>query len=127
MGFARQGVWVMGYHGLMGYGVQIPAHQLGGPKKAMGFQGLWVIRSMGYKGFNCNPWPHSTSIQKEPTLSVGLNSLIKLNQLQSRLKKLAMLPMVVSIDVRGELPFFYNSLPSLGPLLDNETHTNPYP
>ena len=49
MGFARQGVWVMGYHGLMGYGVQIPAHQLGGPKKlwdfrGYGLSGAWVTR-----------------------------------------------------------------------------------
>ena len=32
MGFARQGLWVMGYCGLMGYGLQIPAYQLGGTK-----------------------------------------------------------------------------------------------
>ena len=42
MGFAHQGLWVMGYHGLMGYGVQIPAHQLGGPKMA------WVFRGYGF-------------------------------------------------------------------------------
>ena len=49
MGFAHQGVWVMGYHRLMGYGVQIPAHQLGGPKKlwdfrGYGLSGAWVTR-----------------------------------------------------------------------------------
>ena len=49
MGFAHQGVWDMGYHGLMGYGVQIPAHQLGGPKKlwdfrGYGLSGAWVTR-----------------------------------------------------------------------------------
>ena len=49
MGFAHQGVWVMGYHGLMGYGVQIPAHQLGGPKnlwdfRGYGLSGAWVTR-----------------------------------------------------------------------------------
>ena len=31
----------MGYSGLMGYGMQIPAHQLGGPIV------LWVIRGYG--------------------------------------------------------------------------------
>jgi len=32
----------MGYSGLMGYGMQIPAHQLGGPIV------LWVIRGYGF-------------------------------------------------------------------------------
>ena len=49
MGFARQGLWVTGYCGLMGYGLQIPAHQLGGPKMAWDFRGYglseaWVTR-----------------------------------------------------------------------------------
>ena len=49
MGFARQGLWVTGYCGLMGYGLQIPAHQLGGPKMAWDFRGYglseaWVKR-----------------------------------------------------------------------------------
>ena len=49
MGFACQGLWVMGYCGLMGYGLQIPAHQLGGPKMAWDFRGYglseaWVKR-----------------------------------------------------------------------------------
>ena len=49
MGFARQGLWVMGYCRLMGYGLQIPAHQLGGPKMAWDFRGYglseaWVKR-----------------------------------------------------------------------------------
>ena len=39
----------MGYCGLMGYGLQIPAHQLGGPKMAWDFRGYglseaWVKR-----------------------------------------------------------------------------------
>ena len=38
MGFAREGVWVMGYCGPMGYGVHFPAHQVGGRP------GLWVKR-----------------------------------------------------------------------------------
>ena len=42
MGFSFQGVWVMGYCGLMGYGLQIPANQLGGPNF------LWVIRGYGF-------------------------------------------------------------------------------
>ena len=41
MGFARGGVWVIGYCGLMGYGVEIPAHQVGGREK------LWDIRVYG--------------------------------------------------------------------------------
>ena len=49
MGFACQGLWVTGYCGLMGYGLQIPAHQLGGPKMAWDFRGYglseaWVRR-----------------------------------------------------------------------------------
>ena len=49
MGFACQGVWVMGYHGLMGYGVQTPTYQPGGPKKLWDFRdyglsGAWVMR-----------------------------------------------------------------------------------
>ena len=49
MGFACQGLWVTGYCGLMGYGLQIPAHQLGGPKMAWDFRGYglseaWVKR-----------------------------------------------------------------------------------
>ena len=39
MGFAHQGLWVTGYRGLMGYGMKIPAHQLGGPKMAWDFRG----------------------------------------------------------------------------------------
>ena len=39
----------MGYCGLMGYGLQIPAHQLGGPKwvwdfRGYGLSGAWVKR-----------------------------------------------------------------------------------
>ncbi|KAF8953544.1 hypothetical protein BDZ97DRAFT_1712975 [Flammula alnicola] len=41
MGFGRGGVWIMGYRGLMGYGLKIPAHRLGGPKN------LWDIRGYG--------------------------------------------------------------------------------
>ena len=41
MGFAREGVWVMGYCGPMGYGVHFPAHQVGGRP------GLWVKRGYG--------------------------------------------------------------------------------
>ena len=41
MGFARKGVWVLGYCGPMGYGVHFPAHQVGG------WPGLWVKRSYG--------------------------------------------------------------------------------
>jgi hypothetical protein len=41
MGFGRGGVWVMGYWGFMGYGVQNPVHRLGGLKK------LWDIRGYG--------------------------------------------------------------------------------
>ena len=41
MGFACEGVWVMGYCGPMGYGVHFPAHQVGG------WPGLWVKRGYG--------------------------------------------------------------------------------
>ena len=41
MGFGPGGVWVMGYCGLMGYGVQIPANQVGGPEM------LWYFRVYG--------------------------------------------------------------------------------
>ena len=41
MGFAREGVWVMGYCGPMGYGMHFPAHQVGGRP------GLWVKRGYG--------------------------------------------------------------------------------
>jgi hypothetical protein len=49
MVFAHQGLWVTHYCGLMGYVVQLPAHQLGGPKKVW----LWFSRSMGYESFDC--------------------------------------------------------------------------
>ena len=41
MGFGPEGVWVMGYWGLMGYGVQIPVNQVGGPEM------LWYFRVYG--------------------------------------------------------------------------------
>jgi hypothetical protein len=41
MGFAREGVWVMGYCRLMGYGMHFPAHQVGGQAE------LWDIRGYG--------------------------------------------------------------------------------
>ena len=49
MGFCRGGVWVMSYCGLMGYGVQLPAHQGSGPKNVLDFRGYglwqaWVMR-----------------------------------------------------------------------------------
>ncbi|KAF9473319.1 hypothetical protein BDN70DRAFT_817399 [Pholiota conissans] len=44
MGFSRQGVWLIGYCGPMGYGLQIPAHQAGGSIY------LWVIRGYGLSG-----------------------------------------------------------------------------
>jgi hypothetical protein len=49
MGFCPEGVWVMGYCGLMGYGVQFPAHRGGGPKNVWDFRGYglwqaWVMR-----------------------------------------------------------------------------------
>jgi len=46
MGFALEGVCVMDYCGLIGFGMKFPANQLGGPK-TMGFKGLRVIGSMG--------------------------------------------------------------------------------
>jgi len=49
MGFALEKLWVMGYHVFMGYGSEIPAYQVGGPKNAWGLRGyglshLWVKR-----------------------------------------------------------------------------------
>ena len=41
MGFGPEGVWVMGYCRLMGYGVQFPAYQVGGLKK------VWDIKGYG--------------------------------------------------------------------------------
>lgn len=41
MGFGQRGVWAMGYCGLMSYGVQFPAHRVGGPEI------LWVLRVYG--------------------------------------------------------------------------------
>jgi len=51
MGFAWDMLWVMGYCGLMGYGMQIPAHQLGGPIvqwdiRGYGLPQVWVKRSL---------------------------------------------------------------------------------
>ena len=49
MGFAREGVWFMGYCGPMGYGVHFPAHQVGGRprlcvKRGYGLPEVWVKR-----------------------------------------------------------------------------------
>ena len=49
MGFAFEGVWVMDYCGLMGYGVQIPANQVGGSERlwdfgVYGLSRVWVKR-----------------------------------------------------------------------------------
>ena len=49
MGFCPGGVWVMGYCGLMGHGLQFPAHRGGGPKNVWDFGGYglwqaWVMR-----------------------------------------------------------------------------------
>ena len=41
MGFSRKRVWGMGYSGPMGYGLRIPANQLGG------WRGLWDVRGYG--------------------------------------------------------------------------------
>ena len=49
MGFASGGVWGMAYCRPMGYGVQFPAHQVGGrlelwDKRGYGLPGVWVKR-----------------------------------------------------------------------------------
>jgi len=41
MGFGLPVLWVMGYEGIMGYGPNFPANQVGNSKK------LWVIREYG--------------------------------------------------------------------------------
>ncbi|KAF8802556.1 hypothetical protein BYT27DRAFT_7112011, partial [Phlegmacium glaucopus] len=42
MGFAHRRVWIMGYCGPMGYGIQFPANQVGGQPE------LWDIRGYGF-------------------------------------------------------------------------------
>ncbi len=64
MGFSFQGVWIMGYCGLMGYGLQIPANQLGGSNFSMGYEGLWVFTGMGYEGFDCISVDHFPIVHK---------------------------------------------------------------
>ena len=60
MGFAREGVWVMGYCGPMGYGMHFPAHQVGGRpglwvKRGYGLPEVWVKRgSTVYPFFTCD-------------------------------------------------------------------------
>ena len=49
MGFFGQGVWIIGYRGLMGYGMGIPAYQSRRITPLWGFGGyglftLWVMR-----------------------------------------------------------------------------------
>ncbi|KAF8814357.1 hypothetical protein BYT27DRAFT_7014425, partial [Phlegmacium glaucopus] len=43
MGFAHRRVWIMGYCGPMGYGIQFPANQVGGQPE------LWDIRGYGFR------------------------------------------------------------------------------
>ncbi|KAF9476183.1 hypothetical protein BDN70DRAFT_812686 [Pholiota conissans] len=57
MGFSRQGVWLIGYCGPMGYGLQIPAHQAGGSIylwviRGYGLSGVWVMRGSTVLGKN---------------------------------------------------------------------------
>jgi hypothetical protein len=49
MGFPSRGPWVIGYEGVMGYGFEIPAYQLGNSKILWGMgeygvSGVWVRR-----------------------------------------------------------------------------------
>ncbi len=48
MGFAGEGLWGMGYDGLMGYGTQIPAYQLGGLTLLWGIGGFAVMGYLRY-------------------------------------------------------------------------------
>ena len=55
MGYVCHGVWVMGYCGPMGYGVEFPANGLGGWKKLWGKRGyglreVWVRRGLTVYG-----------------------------------------------------------------------------
>ena len=48
-GIFQQRLWVIGYEGIMGYGSNFPAHQIGGMKKlwgskGYGVSGVWVKR-----------------------------------------------------------------------------------
>jgi hypothetical protein len=49
MGYAAQRGMGMGFGGPMGY----PCKRRWFHKNSMGYEGLWVNRSMGYKGFDC--------------------------------------------------------------------------
>jgi len=62
MGFASKGVWVMGYHGCMGYEALFPANQLGGLKK------VWNLREYGV----CEPWVtrESTVCEAVPLITI---------------------------------------------------------
>jgi hypothetical protein len=51
MGFPPKKLWIMGYGGVMGYGLEFPANRLGGLKI------LWVIREYGLQGL----WPKRES------------------------------------------------------------------
>ncbi|KJA26851.1 hypothetical protein HYPSUDRAFT_132193, partial [Hypholoma sublateritium FD-334 SS-4] len=59
MGFSFRGVWGMGYCGLMGYGLQIPAHRLGGSiflwvMRGYGLSEVWVMRVSTVIAFSCD-------------------------------------------------------------------------
>ena len=75
MGFAREGVWVMGYCRLMGYGMHFPAHQVGGQAELWDIRGyglseVWVMTgstvsssviSLSPNGYECERWKVSLS------------------------------------------------------------------
>ena len=71
MGFAREGVWVMGYCGPMGYGMHFPTHQVGGRP------GLWVKRGYGLP----EVW-----VKRGSTVSIeslGPNDMLEFSQLNT--------------------------------------------
>ena len=69
MGFASRGVWVMGYHGCMGYEALFPANQLSG------FKNVWNLREYGV----CEPW-----VMRESTVSQNAKSptLVEMKNLE---------------------------------------------
>ena len=71
MGFSPEGLWVMGYWGIMGYGLHFPANQLGGLKK------VWVIWGYGLWGL----WPKRESTVLETCSMRDINRFWMRNEI----------------------------------------------
>ena len=71
MGFFGQGVWIIGYRGLMGYGMGIPAYQSRRITPLWGFGGyglftLWVMR--GSTVPSCTLTPQGQCLSNDPQI-----------------------------------------------------------